>query len=198
MTRLAADRLENYRQQESKAAQGRLGIEQAGLGLRGQELEMQGKRTTIEQQRADQQKARDDALERIRQDAENRRLNAPRLAGGRLWNITPNGAVPLTPAPFRNPPRDPVQAALLGADAADLRKQEQALTAREASKPSGLGALLHPGYQSDTDKMKASVDAMRKDIQSKYGTKTRHVYNPETGELTPAGDTQEADPQTGE
>ncbi len=191
MTRLAADRLEQYRQSEAANAKSRLGIEQQGLGLRGKELDVQNKR-------ADEQERRNTTLEGIRKDAENRleedakrKELAPVFHGGRWWKNDPEqGPIPLTPEPTKRIPQDPLQKSLMDVDAATLRSTEHAIAARDLAKPTGLGALLHPGYQSDTDKLKATADAMRKDMQSKYGAagaKKRFTYDPSTSQITPIG-----------
>lgn len=184
--RLAAERLEQYRQSEIANRQAQLGIETKRLGA-----------LDIQQQRADDAARRSDEIARHNQALELAKANQRKLlsAGGRLWDVTDpeQGAIPVTPAPFRNPPKDPVQSALLGVDAADLRNTEKQIQQREANKPSGLGRLLHPGYQDDTDKLKATAEAMRKEIQSKYGSNKRLRYDPATGDFTPAGGTSEAD-----
>lgn len=102
--RLAADRLEQYRQQEAAARRQQLGIEQQGLGLRSDEISVQGRR-------ADEQARRNMILEGIRQadetrkeEADKRKENAPSFHDGQWWvNDPEEGPVPVTQ---KEPDRD--------------------------------------------------------------------------------------------
>ncbi len=130
MTRLASDRLENYRQQESANRQAQLGIEQKRLGS-----------LDIQQQRADEIARHNAALEDAKQQALTNRPEAGITtlpeAPGFTFLKNPSGAL----TPLMRPPRLENE----------IAKQHLQLSALNAMAPKGSETEDMPSYQSRTN-----------------------------------------------
>ena len=97
-------------------------------------------------------------------------------------------------------PMPPVDRALLGVDAADLRRTETEAAKAQAAVPTGIiSKALHPfgGPQKAADALKAAAEAKRQELQQRYGrgataapataagTPKRFRYDRVTGKLVP-------------
>lgn len=101
----------------------------------------------------------------------------------------------------RQSPMDPVQRALLGVDAADLRRTETEAAKAQGAVPTGIiSKALHPfgGPQKAADALKKAAEAKRDELQQRYGRGSatrapatavgapkRFRYDRATGKLVP-------------
>ncbi len=134
MTRLAADRLENYRQQESKATQARIDLEKEGL-------DTSDRRADILESRANELIRHNQAMEAARQNALNARPEAGITtlpeAPGFTFLKNPSGAL----TPLLRPPRLEN----------DIARQHLQLSALNAMAPKGAETEDMPSYQARTN-----------------------------------------------
>lgn len=201
--RLAADRLEAYRQQEVANRQAQLAAEREGLGLRKGQLDVEGRR-------ADEQARRNAILEGIRMDAETRKeqealrkANAPAFHGGQWWQYDPEeGMVPLTEPPtdkerpghFYTDPKGTLWTIPPGQTNAVKvnfpNPQAESGASESTIMPSLVGAI--PGTALGLSKFALGANPVLHSLApltSMYGgsepaqTPKRLRYNPETGKL---------------
>lgn len=140
MTRLAADRLENYRQQEAKAAQDRIALEKEGL-------DTSDRRADIMQQRADdlakhqlaQDAARTKALTEGKNYGDPVYADVPGVPGAKLVYRPGSPGTHLIP-----PPRLPSQGS-------DLQINHLRLSALNAMAPKAGETEDMPSYQARTN-----------------------------------------------
>lgn len=124
MQRLAAERLENYRQQEVKNREAELGIQRQGLGLRGEGLDIQRQRVEdlaktneqrikdAEERERDRQAQRDFMNDMREREMQRREKEAERARQGHFLTkdgidyVIPPGATNAVPVAFPKPPED--------------------------------------------------------------------------------------------
>lgn len=176
--RLAADRLEQYRQQEASARRDQLGLEKQGLGLRTDEFGLQ--KTKVDQEQAN----------RLAQfGLEGKRLTATqdhqRALEAEQKRRNDAYAAHIKYLSNRPPTLEEPDKSLMGADVAQLKALEKQIGGTEEH---GFG-LFHPlgGNKSQLSDLKKQADSLRSNIRSKYGGKQRLVYNPTTGKIEPGG-----------
>ncbi len=163
MTRLAADRLENYRQQEAKATQDRIALEKEGL-------DTSDRRADILEARANELVRHNQAMEEARTQALKTRPEAGITtlpeAPGFTFLKNPSGALtPLVrPAHLQN----------------DLQRQSLQLRALNSMAPTASEDVASPMYQSRTNAIGGILRSLN---NQQTGGPKRLRYNPATGKL---------------
>ncbi len=164
MARLAADRLEQYRQSEIANAK-------AGLGLRQREIGASEGRSDILQQRADEFERHNQAMEKIRETAA--KANIRPEAGITTLPDAPGFTFLKNPSGALTPLVRPIH------PANDLARSSLELRALNSMTPSAAEDPTSPQYQARTNAVGRILQSLR---QPTTGPK-RLRYNPATGKL---------------